>query len=452
MKKAVNILLVDDENGFRETVAEKLNLSGYSVDAFSSSSLALNKTKEKEFSVAVVDIIMPEMDGLTLLSNIKEIQPLLEVIIITGQGSIESAINAIKKGAYNYLTKPVKLAELEIQIKKAYEKHMLSKQNILHITQDKFKAKFQYNNIVAESSKMKEVIEVAIKVASYDSSVLIEGETGTGKEIIANLIHRESPRKDKPFIVINCGSLPESMLERELFGHSKGSFTGASESKPGLIEVADEGTLFLDEIGELSMSGQISLLRVLETGNFRRLGETREVNVDVRIISATNKNLSNLTQENKFRLDLYHRLNVIHIYVPTLRERKEDIQKLSELYMDKFSKMYGVKKIISHSAIDILMNYNWPGNVRELFNVLERVCLICNRDEITASDLSFPLGNISYTEKEFFTLDEAEKRHILATLKSFNFDKEKTAKALGISLRHLYRKLDQYKINSTTNL
>lgn len=451
MKKAVNILLVDDENGFRETVAEKLNLSGYSVDAFSSSSLALNKTKEKEFSVAVVDIIMPEMDGLTLLSNIKEIQPLLEVIIITGQGSIESAINAIKKGAYNYLTKPVKLAELEIQIKKAYEKHMLSKQNILHITQDKFKAKFQYNNIVAESSKMKEVIEVAIKVASYDSSVLIEGETGTGKEIIANLIHRESPRKDKPFIVINCGSLPESMLERELFGHSKGSFTGASESKPGLIEVADEGTLFLDEIGELSMSGQISLLRVLETGNFRRLGETREVNVDVRIISATNKNLSNLTQENKFRLDLYHRLNVIHIYVPTLRERKEDIPKLAELYMDKFSKMYGVKKIISHSAIDILISYNWPGNVRELFNVLERVCLICNRDEITASDLSF-LNNISYTEKEFFTLDEAEKRHVLATLKSFNFDKEKTAKALGISLRHLYRKLDQYKINSTTNL
>jgi transcriptional regulator with PAS, ATPase and Fis domain len=291
---------------------------------------------------------------------------------------------------------------------------------------------------------MKKVIDLAERIAPSNSTVLIEGETGTGKEVIANFIHKKSPRKDKPFVVVNCGALPENLLERELFGHAKGAFTGAVESKPGLIEVADEGTLFLDEIGEMSMQGQIVLLRVLETGLFRRLGETKEDSVDIRVIVATNIDLNVAVKEKRFREDLYHRLNVIRVTIPALRERKEDIAPLAFYFLKNFTQRGIEMKTLTEDATKLLISYDWPGNVRELSNVIERACLISRESQITPEHLGITHGSYASTPAVALSLEEAEKCHVLSVLNSVDGDKAKAASLLGITLRHLYRKLEKY--------
>jgi len=477
--KKINILLVDDEEGFRETITEHLAMRGYSVSPASCAEDAIQIIKKKNFEVAVVDIMMPGMDGMTLLKTLKESQGLIEIIMITGQGSIESAVEAIKKGAYNYLTKPVKFAELEAQIQKAYEKNLLSRQNILQKEELRFRRRAGYGEIIAESNKMKAVIDLAGQVAPSNSTVLLEGETGTGKEVVAHLIHNKSARADKPFVVVNCGALPENLLERELFGNVKGAFTGATESKPGLIGVTDEGTLFLDEIGEMSMAGQIALLRVIETGLYRRLGDVREEGVDIRVIVATNIDLNAAVREKRFREDLYHRLNVVRITMPPLRDRREDIVPLALYFLktlplcgmvaqgkvypswDKnFTPRGELTKTLGEDAIKLLISYNWPGNVRELSNVIERAYLISRGDKITPEQLGISLnpkkdrpspfhireGSNAHpsTDEDILSLGEAEKRHVLYILNSVNGDKGKAAPILGITLRHLYRKLEKY--------
>ncbi|MBI3990563.1 MAG: sigma-54-dependent Fis family transcriptional regulator [Candidatus Omnitrophica bacterium] len=443
MKNIINILLVDDEAGFRETIAEHLTMRGYAVSSASCADDAIEAIKYKNFEVAIVDIMMPGMNGITLMKHLKSSQPVIEVIMLTGQGSIESAVDAIKKGAYNYLTKPVRFVELEAQIRKAYEKSALIRENILQGEELK-RRRSVYNEPIAVSNKMKSVLELAEKVASSNSTVLLEGDTGTGKEVIANFIHRKSHRADKPFVVVNCGALPENILERELFGHSKGAFTGAVESKPGLIEVADEGTLLLDEIGEMSVIGQIALLRVLEAGLYRRLGETKEESVDVRVICATNVDLDIAVREKRFREDLYHRLNVIRVKIPPLRERREDIIPLAQCFLRVNASRGIPPKTLTEDAVNALTAYNWPGNVRELSNVIERVCIISRDEKIRSEQLSLLSPHTKSETDVMLSLEDAEKRHVLSVLDSVNGDKAKAASLLGITLRHLYRKLESY--------
>ncbi|MBI2877644.1 MAG: sigma-54-dependent Fis family transcriptional regulator [Candidatus Tectomicrobia bacterium] len=449
MGKSIGILLVDDEEGFRETVFERLVLKGHQVTAAASAEAALAAARERNFEVAVVDILMPGMDGLTLLQHLKGQQPLLEVIMITGEGSIESAVDAMKRGAYHYLTKPVKLSELEMQIQKAQERGLLVRQNTLQQEELRLRRR-RYGELVGNSEPIGRLLSLAERVAPSNCTVLIEGETGTGKEMIAHMIHRKGPRASRPFIVVNCGSLPEDLLERELFGHSRGAFTGATEARPGLIEVADGGTLLLDEIGEISLSGQVALLRVLETGLFRRLGETREVEVDVRVLAATNRHLSEAVQQGRFREDLYHRLNVVGLCLPPLRERQEDIPLLAQHFLERWAVASRSPKRLSHEALDLLLAYPGPGNVRELSNVVERACLVCDGEQILPEHRGLPgksprPGPAGGALRGLFTLREAERHHILWTLEALGGRVEEAAQSLGITSRHLYRKLAQYK-------
>lgn len=446
MGKPIRVLLVDDEEGFRETVAERLTMRGHEVTAVPRAEAALSVVKERSFDVAVVDILMPGMDGIALLDRLKGLLPFLEVIILTGQGSIESAVDAMRKGAYHYLTKPLRLAELEIQIQKAREKSLLARQSTHQQEELRLRRQQRYGDLVGRSEAIRTVVDLARRVAPSGCTVLIEGETGTGKELLAHLIHREGPRSARPFIVVNCGALPEELLERELFGHCKGAFTGASESKPGLIEVADGGTLLLDEIGEMSFAGQVALLRVLETGLLRRLGETREVQVDVRVLASTNRTLSESVRKAHFREDLYHRLNVVRLHLPPLRERREDIPLLAHHFLQRRSPVGRLPLSLSDRAVEALWSYHWPGNVRELANLIERACLVCEGEVIGPEHLGLPSpSGGGPSSSVLLTLKEAERRHIVQTLEALGGDKEKAARALGITARHIYRKLARYK-------
>lgn len=439
------IMVVDDEAPFRKLLARRLSKDGNAVEAFGSSEPALSAAEQKHFDVALVDIKMPGMDGIELLRRFKEIHPSLEVIMITGQGTIDSAIAAMKLGAYDYLTKPCKLSELDLIVQKAYEKSTLQKQNVL--LQDQLRMRNPYGEIVGKSRKIREVIALIHKVAPTSSPVLIEGESGTGKELVANIIHKKSRRSEGPFIVINCAALQENLLENELFGHEKGAFTGASSLKHGLFELSDRGTFFIDEISEMNPNIQAKLLRVIELGEFRRVGGNRQIRVDVRVLVATNRNLEEEVKKGRFREDLFYRLNIVTLSVPPLRERKEDIPMLVDYFLRSQSMDGGWGKAISSDALESLMNYDWPGNVRELANVLERALILCTENTITLKDLPLTvMGKSSKVLKSASTLGEIERNQIEKTLKELNGNKTKTAKALGISLRNLYRKIEKYGI------
>jgi len=439
MKENVKkILIVEDEKSLRELLEHRLSRKGNIVDCFASAEKALQALPSKEYDIALIDIKLPGMNGLELLQKLKS-ESNIEVIIITGHGSIESAISAMKMGAYDYLTKPCKLAELEILIDKAYEKKVLKESNIK--LKEELQLKTCYGKIVGKSKEIKTIIKLIEKVAPSTSTVLIEGETGTGKELVAHEIHRRSARQEKPFIVVHCTTLPEHLLESELFGHEKGSFTGAFRQKRGLVEVAHGGTLFIDEVGEISPAIQAKLLRFIETNRFRRVGLERELEVDVRIIAATNKDLLNEVRKGHFREDLYYRLNVIKIHLPPLRERKEDIPLLANYFL-KVKNGFRVQKRLSKKALDVMISYDWPGNVRELINVIERAIILSGGKEIIdVDDLAIrtfrPNGKIK-------TLKELEKEHIANVLRSTGGNKSKAAKLLGISLRNLYRKIKRY--------
>jgi two-component system response regulator AtoC len=445
--KDLSILTVDDDDEFRGVVARRFQRRGYEVAHTGTPVEALTLAEQKHFDVAILDIAMPGMDGIQLLERLRQIDPDTQVIMLTGQGTIETAIRAMKLGAYDYLTKPCELAELEVQVERAHEKGQLAREN--QQLKTALRRSGPPTQIIGNSMPIRQVLHMIEKVAASESSVLIQGESGTGKELVARALHAGSPRADKPLVVINCAALQETLLESELFGHEKGAFTSAVASKQGLFEVADGGTLFIDEIGEMAGGLQAKLLRVLEDGRFRRVGSTKELKADVRIIAATNKDLGKEVAANRFRDDLYFRLNVITVPVPPLRDRPDDIALLVNYFLSQ-----GVRgpKSIEADALAALTAYRWPGNVRELANVIERAKILADGTSITLSDLPVgvvqPSSPVRNAEPVFQSngsnLGDLERKHIEQVLNSHAWNKARAARALGISRRRLYRLLEKH--------
>ena len=445
--RPIRVLIADDESTFRTVLTRELRETGFDVRDVSGGAQALAALNEAEYDVVLLDVKMPDMDGLTVQKAVKEAHPLVEVIMLTGYGTIDSAIAAIRSGAYDYLTKPCKLEELEALLLKAAERRRLERRNIM--LRQELSRQAQADEFVGDSPGLRAVLSLIAKVARSDSTVLIQGESGVGKELAARAIHNQSLRKDNPFIVVDCTSLQEELLQSELFGHEKGAFTGAASLKHGLFEVADSGTLFFDEIGEMTLGLQSKLLRFMETGIFRRVGGLKDIHVDTRIIAATNRNLKDGSSSGQFREDLYYRLNVFSFTIPPLRERPEDIAVLAQHFVDK-SVVQGRKHwSIAPEAIECLEGYDWPGNVRELRNVLERALILAEGDRIELEDLP---GNLQ-SRRPFMgedqnqgtpTLEQAERLYIARLLRENGGNRAKVARILDISERNLYRKIKQY--------
>lgn len=435
------LMIVEDEKPLRVLYEKRLKRRGYDVNSFSNAENALKFLKKETSDVALVDVCMPGMSGLDFLQIAKKEHPELEIIMLTAYGSIESAVQAMKHGAYDYLTKPCHLPELEMLAEKAYEKNTLRQQNTL--LREELRSKETHDALIYGSSKMKKIMSDVEKVAQSNTPVIVQGDSGTGKELIAHTIHKLSPRKDSSFIAINCANLQENLFENELFGHEKGAYTGALQQKRGLIELAHMGTLFIDEVGEMHPASQAKLLRVLETKRFRRVGGNKEQVSDVRIIAATNENLKEAIAKKKFRSDLYFRLNVISFFLPPLKDRKKDIPLLIDYFMQQKNRVLKTTKTISPAAIELFNNYDWPGNVRELANIVERAIILSAGACIEPSDL--PFANESRASLDHRTIEEMERAHILKVLKSAGGNKTRAAKILGISVRNLYRKMEKYQ-------
>lgn len=442
------VLIVDDQESIRVALSRMLSKEGYEVLLADEGEKALDVLREKKVNVMLSDLKMPKMDGLQLLKASKLVKPEVEVILITAHGTIEKAVGAMKDGAYDFITKPFKKIVIVNMIKKALEKQALVVENRYLHEQLAHSGHDKQSDIIGQSDVMSDVIKLAEQVAPSQASVLIQGENGTGKESIASLIHRIGARSDKPFIKVSCAALPDTLLESELFGYEKGAFTGAVSQKEGRFELANEGTLFLDEIGEITPSIQVKLLRVLQEGEFERLGGTKVLRSNVRIISATNVNLENAIKQKRFREDLYYRLNVITMNMPPLRERREDIP----LLISHFLKIYQEKnnKVvdgISEDVLDILTDYQWPGNVREIKNIIERAVVLTQDRIITQKDLPENISKEKAEERKLsipfgMPLREIEKKIIIETLRRSKGDKEITANLLGITPRTIYRKMN----------
>jgi len=419
---------------------------GYNVTGCGSGAETIEKMQEKDFDVVILDMNMPVMDGIETMKRVKEMEPTTEVIVLTGQGTIENAVQATKLGAYDYLTKPCKLTELCVLLQKALEKRQLNRENVhlKRLVKDVCGTPVMVGNSIA----MNAVYKLVDKVAASDAVVLIQGESGTGKELIAQMIHQRSIRANKPFVVINCATLQEALLETELFGHVKGAFTGAVESRIGLFEVADGGTLFLDEIGELAINTQAKLLRVVQSGEIRRVGDNKAINVDTRIIAATHRDLAGEVKNGKFREDLYFRLNVITLSLPPLRDKREDILVLIDHFLDNFCRNRQ-KKILLPEVMTAMSQYHWPGNVRELKNTIERLVVMTEGNSISIEDLPENIRVVSSTTAEGteVILSGVERKHILKVLHEKQGNKTLAAEALGISLKTLYNKLKAYHID-----
>lgn len=450
------ITVVEDNDTMRLGITESLIREGYIVNSFSNGPDALEFLNEKNSDIAIVDVKMEPMNGLVVLEKIKEKFSNIDVLIISAYGNVETAVDAMKKGATDYLTKPFSPDELRIRVKKILD--LKNKQNQLnelieqnkYLTDELLKDK---NELIGKSQKFFEVIELAERIAITESSVLIQGETGTGKELIAKLIHKKSIRTNGPFIKINCAAINDNLLESELFGYEKGAFTGAVKSKKGRFELANKGTIFLDEIGDISPAMQVKILRVLQEKEFEKIGGELTTKVDVRIISATNKNLSKEVINNNFREDLFYRLNVVPITMPALRERSEDVKILAEYFLRKTGNTNNQKtKSINEEGITVLQNYSWPGNVRELENLIERLSVITLENEISADLISSHLNPQSqkFSNYNNLSLDDAlfsfEKSLIIDALKQTNGNKNKAAKLLKINTSTLYYKLEKYDL------
>jgi DNA-binding NtrC family response regulator len=454
MEKA-RILVAEDEKTQRDLLEGFLKREGFSVDAAANGREALQKLQENLFDIVVIDYKMPEMDGLQTLKEIRRRYMDLPVVMMTAFGTVETAVASMKEGALDYLTKPIDLEELLIILQKVIERSSLIREN------RELKAKLQerhtFASIVYGSPKMEEVMGLIARVAPSQATVLVLGESGTGKELIANAIHYASPRSNKPLIKVSCSAIPETLLESELFGHEKGAFTGAAQRRIGRFEEADAGTIFLDEIGDLSPGIQVKLLRILQEKEFQRLGSNVNLRTDVRVITATHRNLEEAVKKSLFREDLYYRLNVISIHLPPLRERREDIPLLVDHFLKKYSKE-NQKPIldISREARALLLRYSYPGNVRELENIVERAVVLCRGDLITTRDLPFHLQEGKSEASEFTkkekglpeALEEIEKDLIIKALDQHQWVQTKAAENLRISERVLRYKIRKYKLRS----
>jgi DNA-binding NtrC family response regulator len=445
----VKVLIADDDKNLRGVLAYELSAEGLAVDEAESGAKAMGLLEKDEYDVLVLDLNMPGLGGMDVLRKIKTSGWSTEVIVLTGHSTVTTAVEAMKLGAYDYLAKPFKMVELKAIIEKAYERKALINENLGLKTQ--IKRQFQIQTILTKNRKMLEILDHVKTVATSDFPVLIDGESGVGKELIARAIHDASKRAEGPFIPINCGAIPENMLETELFGHEKGAFTGAHARKLGLLEIAHHGTLFLDEISELSSSLQGKLLRIIETGAFFRVGGTKEIVVDVKILSATNKDIKSEMERNNFRSDLYYRISTLTLSIPPLRERKEDIPLLVE---HTIRTNPGFKnKSFSSEALKVLLQYPWPGNVRELQNVVHRTLLLSKKDVIEPSDLPSDLntdpkgaGRPCTVLVESRKLEDVEREHILKILKEAGGHRGKAAEILGVDPKTLYRKLLSYGV------
>lgn len=454
-----NILIVDDEQPQRVILSGHLKRKGYNIFEASSGNEALKIANNNLIDIVFSDYKMPEMNGIELLKKIKENNPEIAVVIITAFGTIEDAVKAMKEGAFDYLTKPVDLDELEFIIKRISERQQLISEN--KILREQLKEKNKISGLIAYSEKMQNVLNTALRVAESKATVLLRGESGTGKEILAKAIHFSSMRKDKPFVAVNCAALNENLLESELFGHEKGSFTGAEKQRRGRFEIADGGTIFLDEIGDLPTATQVKLLRVLQEEQFERVGGTQTINVDVRVITATNKNIEQLIKEGKFREDLYYRINVVTILIPPLRERKDDIVHLINNFISKYLPETRKEKIeFSREAMDILMKYNFPGNIRELENIVHHSIVLSRGDVISSSDLPEQVNSISPENllmgiNDNSTLPEQvdilEKMLVTNALKKTGNNQLQASKLLGISERNLRYRLEKWGMKKDKN-
>ena len=438
------ILIVDDELIMRESLAGWLERYGHEVTKTASGEEALQILNDSRFDILLVDIKMEGMSGLDVLKQVKENDPEVAVVMITAYGSISTAIEAMKNGAYDYLLKPFEPDELGLLIEKIIEYQAQAREN-LYLKQQ-YQDRTRFESMIGQSKPMQEIFDLIQDVAPTGSTVLITGETGTGKELAARAIHTHSPRCEGPFVSVNCGGIPEHLMESELFGHQKGAFTDAKETRKGRLELAHGGTLFLDEIGEISMRMQIDLLRVLEDRVFYRVGGTQPIDIDFRVIAATNRDLEEAIRQGTFREDFYYRLNVISFKMPSLKERKEDIPLLTDHFLHRFSQETNKDvKLIGREATDEMMLYEWPGNVRELENAIERAVVVCKGPKIMPNDL--PIFRPEYiSPPQNNTLTEVEKAHIQQILNENQWNISKSASVLGIDRSTLYSKIKRYRI------
>jgi two-component system response regulator AtoC len=452
--QTAKILVVDDDAVARELLADALKKEGYEVEAFSSGEEAIERGRRGRVDLVLTDIKMGTVDGLTVLREFKRFSADTSIVLLTSFGSLEGAIEAMKQGAYDYLAKPFKKEEIKLVVQRSLDHCQLVRENARY--RDELKGREDWSPLVGSSPAMLEVYKLVARVSEGKSTVLLQGESGTGKELIARAIHANSARRDKPFVPVNCGALPDMLLESEMFGYEKGAFTGAVGTKAGLFEAANGGTLFLDEIGDLGQALQVKLLRVMQDHEVRRVGGTTSLKVDVRIIVATNRDLEQFVKEGKFRDDLYYRLNVVRITLPTLVERKEDIPMLAHHFLQKYAggSARAVRGFLP-DTMALLKQYRWPGNVRELENAIERAVSLSHGPLLTPDDLPAALRQpesqvgdkpevSDQQDAVCMTLEEVEKRHLIRVLKETKGNKAKAAKILGIDRRTLYRMAERF--------
>jgi two-component system response regulator HydG len=454
MKKQHIFLIDDDESTLSMLSKFFTRQGGASVREESDGEHALQMLQEEIFDVVITDLMLDTVTGIDILKKVKEVAPRTEVIIITGNSSVDTAVQAMKQGAFDYITKPIDLTELNLVVQKAYERQRLvAEVRNLRIQVKDFS---KFDNIVATSPGMQKILDLVRRVAKSNSTVLIEGESGTGKEVIAHAIHNHSLRSDGPFVAINCGALPETLLESELFGYVKGAFTGANFTKKGLFEEANSGTIFLDEIGETSPMFQVKLLRVLQENEIRRVGDTKDIAIDVRVLASSNVPIKQLVEDGRFRQDLYFRLKVIPLYIPPIAQRREDIIPLARFFVERYCKRTGRKLVgLSKDAIQKMELYGWPGNVRELENAIERAMILVESDELSADDILLEnydgRDTLGY-DFSHMSLRDLERHHIENMLAHCAWNQREAAKRLSIGYNTLWRKIKEYGLVRSSGL
>lgn len=445
----MNVLFIDDDDSLRVVLGAELRRLGHEVTTAGTAAEGLQAAQRAEADVVLLDLSLPDQSGLEVLQQLRAERPSTEVIVLTAHGTVDSAIAAMRRGAYDFLQKPCALQAVDLAVRRAGERRRLGEENAR--LKDGLHASNSSAELIGHGPEFEELKRFISKVAASDATVLVRGETGTGKELVAAAIHGASDRREQPFVVVDCASLHENLLQSELFGHERGAFTGAVKMRHGLFEAADGGTIFLDEVGDVSPALQATLLRVLETSTFRRVGGTREVKVDVRVIAATNRDLERMIAEGQFRQDLFFRLSSIHVALPPLRDRREDIPVLTEHFVARHNGRHGGRKRFSAGALEAMTGYGWPGNVRELRHAVERALVLADGDVVESRDLPPQVRCRTMTrgqEEPILPLVEMERRYLARVLSETGGHRARAAELLGISERNLYRKIREYELES----